>query len=109
MWIRTFRLVLLIFGIIVLEDLDGKIMGVENLIQICTRNLECMKINQDKLDKNNKYVYLGKTLECVLSSYPESKPTSIKHDKSVYTPKYGYEKDKLLQIGDKVRLDFSKQ
>ena len=61
MWIRTFRLVLLIFGIIVLEDLDRKIMGVENLIRIHTRNLECMKINQDKLDKNNKHVYLGKT------------------------------------------------
>ena len=84
-------------------------MGLENLIRIRTRYLECMKINQDKLDKNNKHVYLGKTLECVLSSDPESKPTSIKHDNSVNTPKYGYEKDKLLQIGDRVTLDFSKQ
>ena len=84
-------------------------MGVENLIQIRTRNLECMKINQDKLDKNNKHVYLGKTLECVLTRDPESKPASIKHDNSVNTPKYGYEKDKLLQIGDRVRLDSSKQ
>ena len=84
-------------------------MGVENLIRIHTRNQECMKINQDVLDKNNKHVYLGKTLECVLSRDAESKPISTKHDNSVNKPKYGYEKDKLLQIGDRVRLNSSKQ
>ena len=109
MWIRTFRFVLLISGITLLEDLNRKIMGVENLIRICTRNLECMKINQDVLDKNNKHVYLGKTLECVLSRDPGSNPISTKCDNSVNKPKYGYEKDKLLQIGNRVRLNSSKQ
>ena len=32
MWIRSPRFILLIFGIILLEDLNRKIMGVENLI-----------------------------------------------------------------------------
>ena len=68
-----------------------------------------MKINQDKLDRHNKHVYLGKTLVGALSGDPESKPASIKNDNSVNTPKYGYGKDKLPQIGDRVRLDLSKQ
>ena len=48
-------------------------------------------------------------MECVLSSDLVSKPASTEHDNSVNKPKYGYGKDKLLQIGDKVRLDPSKQ
>ena len=68
-----------------------------------------MRINQEELDKNNKQVDLSKTLECVLPRDPESKPASTGHDNSVNKPKYGYGKDKLLQIGDKVRLDPSKQ
>ena len=109
MWIRSPRLVLSIFGIILLEDLNRKIMGVENLIKICTRNLKCMRINQEELDKNNKQVHLGKTLECMLPRDLESKPAGTEHDNSVNKPKHGYGKDKLLQIGDKVRLDPSKQ
>ena len=109
MWIRSPRFILLTFGIILLEDLNRKIMGVENLIQIHTRNLKCMKINQVELDENNKQVHLGKSLECVLPSDLESKPAITEHDNSVNQPKHGYGKDKLLQIGDKVRLDPSKQ
>ena len=84
-------------------------MGVESLIRIRARNLECMRINQEELDENNKQVHLGKSFECVLPSDLVSKPASTEHNNSVNKPKYGYEKDKLLQIGDKVRLDPSKQ
>ena len=68
-----------------------------------------MRINQVELDENNKQVHSGKSLECVLPSDLESRPASTEHDNSVNKAKYGYGKDKLLQIDDKVGLYPSKQ
>ena len=54
-------------------------------------------------------MHLGKSLECVLPRDLESKPASTEDDNSVDKLKYGHGKDKLFQIGDKVRLDPSKK